>query len=47
VDLSRLPSVDEVQKVRRNNAVVALGYWLLLLPKAMMPFMVPWTFGFP
>lgn len=40
VDLSRLPSVDEVQKVRRNNAVVALGYWLLLLPKAMMPFML-------
>lgn len=40
MDLSRLPSVDEVQKVRRNNAVVALGYWLLLLPKAMMPFML-------
>lgn len=40
VDLSRLPSVEEVQKVRRHSAVVALGYWLLLLPKAMMPFML-------
>eukprot|EP00435_Cladocopium_sp_Y103_P007278 s1855_g2.t1 len=39
-DLSRLPSVEEVEKVRRNSAVVALGYWLLLLPKAMMPFML-------
>ena len=41
-DLQRLPTTEEVSRFRRRAAVVALGYWLLLLPKAMMPFMVTW-----
>jgi len=39
-DLQRLPNLEEVKRFRRRAAVVALGYWLLLLPKAMMPFML-------
>ena len=38
-DLQRLPNIEEVNRFRRRAAVVALGqYWLLLLPKALMPF---------
>ena len=36
-DLSRLPGSGEVRSFRRRAAFFATAYWMLLLPKALMP----------
>jgi len=36
-DLSRLPGSGEVRSFRRRGAFFATAYWMLLLPKALMP----------
>ena len=37
-DLSRLPEAAEVRSFRTRAAWFAMGYWMLLIPKALMPF---------
>lgn len=38
-DLSRLPEAADVRSFRTRAAWLATGYWTLLLPKAVMPFL--------
>ena len=38
-DLSRLPKAAEVRSFRTGAALFATAYWMLILPKALMPFM--------
>ena len=37
-DLSRLPEASEVRSFRTRAAWFATAYWMLLIPKALMPF---------
>lgn len=43
-DLSRLPEAAEVRSFRQRAAFFALGYWTMLIPKALMPFLVVLAF---
>ena len=38
-DASRLPTKEEARRFRCKASALATGYWCLLLPKAMMPFL--------
>ena len=38
-DASRLPTKEEARRFRCKASALAMGYWCLLLPKAMMPFL--------
>ena len=39
LDESRLPTPAEARRFRRVAAAFATGYWCLLLPKAVVPFL--------
>jgi len=38
-DTARVPTPTEARRFRCTAAVFATGYWLLLLPKALVPFL--------
>ena len=44
-DASRLPTKEEARRFRCKASALAMGYWCLLLPKAMMPFPGPHLFA--